>query len=279
MVEYVFGNGANTGGYRAKDVSVPNKKYYHSGQSGTPFAEVPAMTSVTAEAAHRLVRALNLCYATRDAATTTAIDVAPVASWDSRSGKTSFSTITNSFNTYGTSYRIGSGRTFSASADDNAYGIQSDEESRKIVCVSSSTTSISSGATVDNESNTLLTLAPTVPLYRPSILRASSHTWEYIGIGPGNYSTGFPNLQTRVLKAYEQFIVQGYENAGGFVASSGTNSAGDFYIGNQVIQAGGQSSTTLNVPKVRKSSESNSVDVSDIENRIAKCQTYQCSYH
>jgi hypothetical protein len=269
MVEYVFGNGANTGGYRAKDVSVPNKKYYHSGQSGTPFAEVPAMTSVTAEAAHRLVRALNLCYATRDAATTTSIDVAPVAAWDSRSGKASFSTISTSFNTYGSSYRIGSGRTFSASADDNAYGIQSDEESRKIVCVFSSTTSISSGATVDNESDTLLSLAPTIPLYRPSILRASSHTWEYIGIGPGNYSTGFPNLQTRVLKAYEQFIVQGYENAGGFVASSGTNSQGDFYIGNQVIQAGGQSSTTLNVPKVRKSSESNSVDVSDIENRIA----------
>jgi hypothetical protein len=269
MVEYVFGANASNGGHRAKDVAVPNRKYYHTGQSGSPFAEVPAMTSVTAESVHRLARALNLCYATRDAATTTVINVSPVAAWDARSGKTGYSNISTSFNTYGTTYRFGSGRTFNASADDNAYGIQSGEEERKIVCVSAASTSIASGAIVDNESNTLITLAPTVPLYRPSILRASSHTWEYIGIGPGNYSTGFPNLQTRVLKAYEQFIVQGYENAGGFVASSGTNSAGDFYIGNQVIQAGGQSSTTLNVPKVRKSSESNSVDVSDIENRVA----------
>ena len=269
MVEYVFGSNSSNGGYRAKDVSVPNKKYYSSTQSGTPFFEVPAMTSVTAEAAHRLVRALNLCYATSAAATTALVNVAPVASWDSRSGKVGYSNISTTFNTYGTTYRYGSGRTFNASADVNTYGIQSDEESRKIVCVSAATTAISNGVTVDNESDTLIALAPTVPLFRPSILRASSHTWEYIGIGPGNYSTGFPNLQTRVLKAYEQFIVQGYENGGGFVASSGTNSAGDFYIGNQVIQAGGQSSTTLNVPKVRKSSESNSVDVSDIENRIA----------
>jgi hypothetical protein len=269
MVEFNFGNGLDTGGYRAKDVSVPNKKYYDTSQSTTPFSEIPAMTSITAEAVHRLTKALNLCYATSTDATTTSIAVSPVAVWDSRNGQSGFSPISNSFNIYGTSYRYGLGRTFVASDDTNTYGIQSDAEFRKIVCVSSSTTSISGGVVTDNESDILIALAPTVPLYRPSILRASSHTWEYIGIGPGNYSTGFPNLQTRVLKAYEQFIVQGYENGGGFVASSGTNSAGDFYIGNQVIQAGGQSSTTLNVPKVRKSSESNSVDISDIENRIA----------
>jgi len=269
MVERMGSNGA-----RAKDVSVPNKKYYNSADSTSPFHEVPALTSITAEAAHRLVHALDLCYVKSTSVTTTNVKVAPVTAWDERSGKTSFDDISTTFRIYGTSgnaYRYADSNLVVNSQvvnDINEYGIESSEEFRKIpVCEKGKTGTIS--ASDNHNSDALYGVAPVVPLLRPSILRASSHTWEYIGIGPGNYSTGFPNLQTRVLKAYEQFIAQGYENAGGFVASSGTNSAGDFYIGNQVIQAGGQSTTTLNVPKVRKSSESNAVDVSDIENRIA----------
>ncbi len=278
IVEYIAGNGTNQGGYRPKDVSVPNKKYYNSSVSSTPFSEIPALTSLTAEACHRLVSALSLCYVKNVSTTQTQIKVAPVSSWDTRTTFPTFNSVSNTFNIYGdvsqsnpTNFRYGQGKTFNATSDLNQYGVNGSEEERKIICCSfsTSTTNITNGNEVTNESDTILSLGPVVPLYRPSILRASSHTWEYIGIGPGNYSTGFPNLQTRVLKPYEQFIVQGYENAGGFVASSGTNSAGDFYIGNQVIQAGGQSTTTLNVPKVRKSSESNSVDFSDIENRIA----------
>ena len=34
---------------------------------------------------------------------------------------------------------------------------------------------------------------------RPSIIRASGHTFEYIGYGPGNYSTGLPQVQVRSL--------------------------------------------------------------------------------
>jgi len=288
IVEYLSGQGAN-GAYRPKDVSVPNKKYYNTSVSTTPFYEVPALTSVTAEACHRLVAALNLCYVKNVSTTSTQIKVAPVCSWDARTtfgtqtingtaNTALFNSVSTTFNIYGdvsesnpTNYRWGSGKSFNSTSDLNQYGVNGSEEDRKIVCCSysPSVTNITNGNEVTNESNTILSLGPVVPLYRPSILRASSHTWEYIGIGPGNYSTGFPNLQTRVLKPYEQFIVQGYENGGGFIASSGTNSAGDFYIGNQVIQAGGQSTTTLNVPKVRKSSESNSVDFTDIENRIA----------
>jgi len=272
---------ANYFGFRPKDVSVPNKKYYKSNDNATPFHEIPALTSLTAEACHRLVKALDLCYIKSTAGTEVNVKVAPVSSWDDRASDTSnYSTVSTSFNVYGNatasqSYRVGQGTstiTDQNSTDANKYGFALSDEERKIPVCSATTATISgthdsvTGATPSNHPQSI---APVVPLLRPSILRASSHTWEYIGIGPGNYSTGFPNLQTRVLKAYEQFIAQGYENAGGFVASSGTNSAGDFYIGNQVIQAGGQSTTTLNVPKVRKSSESNAVDVSDLENRIA----------
>ena len=35
--------------------------------------------------------------------------------------------------------------------------------------------------------------------HRPSILRASGHTFEYLGYGPGNYSTGLPQVQVKTL--------------------------------------------------------------------------------
>ena len=266
------------GGARAKDTSVPNKKYYNDDQNTTtPFYDVPALASLTAEAVHRLVSALDLVYLTGSGLSTTSVKIAPVVNWDSRSGQSTYTDISTSFNVYGTTgngFRYGSGTTtvtetvLQSTNNINAYGISNTEELRKIP-VAVRGTSESFSVTTSSEDTLVYDVAPIVPLLRPSILRASSHTWEYIGIGPGNYSTGFPNLQTRVLKAYEQFIAQGYENSGGFVASSGTNSQGDFYIGNQVIQAGGQSTTTLNVPKVRKSSESNVVDFSDIENRVS----------
>ena len=39
---------------------------------------------------------------------------------------------------------------------------------------------------------------------RPSILRASGHTFEYVGYGPGNYSTALPQLQNRSLTEREE---------------------------------------------------------------------------
>ena len=277
ITEITPGNGAANFGHRAKDVSVPNRKYYDSTDTNTPFYDVPALASLTAEAVHRLVHAFQLCYVKKAAPTDTLIKVAPVQPWDERHSITGatgygFYEISDNIKIYGTSgneFRFGSGIQAGASNDNNTYGLRGAPEERLIPCISKNSGATNITATLENDSPTIYAYSPTVPLLRPSILRASSHTWEYVGIGPGNYSTGFPNLQTRVLKAYEQFIAQGYENSGGFVASSGTNSAGDFYIGNQVIQAGGQSTTTLNVPKVRKSSESNAVDFTDIENRIA----------
>ena len=256
------------GGKRVKDLSVPNAAYFYSGVTTTPFKEVPSMTSVTAEACHRLVQSLDLSYAGPTSSANATPVIAPVVSWDSRSSYSDHTT--SNVNVYGSgSYRRGNNGLLSgisSTVNQNIFGINGEANERRIVVVEKN-----KSYTAPSETNTvsMTNASPTVPLFRPSILRASSHTWEYVGLGSGNYSTGFPNLQTRVLKPYEQFIAQGYENAGGFVASSGTNSNGDFYIGSQVVQAGGTSTVTLNVPKVRKSSESNYVDITNLENRIS----------
>ena len=255
-------------GNRVKDISVPNF-YRYRGSASTPFKDIPAMYSMTAEAVHRLVQALDLRYA-GSTAPSTRVKIAPVVSWDDRDGTEEYTSTVSSFDIYGSGlFRIGENKNVEQvldtgnNIDYNQYGIEAEPIGRRIIVVSPD------ASTINNTTLNDFSVCPLLPLYRPSILRASSHTWEYIGLGSGNYSTGFPQLQTRVLKPYEQFIAQGYENAGGFIASSGTNSAGDFYIGTQIIQAGGSQTVTLNVPKVRKSSESNYVEIENIENRIA----------
>jgi hypothetical protein len=263
-------------GYRCKDLSVPNVASYttESGKTtlagaAVPFADTPSMYSITAEAVQRLVDSLGLYYAGTSSADSSTVKVAPVVSWS----QANFDEVTSNTYAYSsTPFAVFKANTRTGTSFDttmpegdvlanNTYGINKSPSERKINVVAKSSTFSTQDALRD--------AGVDCPLYRPSIMRASSHTWEYVGLGSGNYSTGFPNQQTRVLKSYEQFIVQGYENGGGFVASSGTNSNGDFYVGNQVQQAGGTTTFTLNVPKVRKSSETNYVDISDIENRIS----------
>ena len=66
---------------------------------------------------------------------------------------------------------------------------------------------------------------------RPSFMRASSHTFEYLGYGPGNYSTGMPQKQTRTLTEDDILTSQAREQAGGTVVYSGMNDLGEFYSG------------------------------------------------
>jgi hypothetical protein len=68
---------------------------------------------------------------------------------------------------------------------------------------------------------------------RPSIVRASGHTFEYLGYGPGNYSTGLPQVQTVTLTEREEFLVQSQERSGGIVVYTGMNNNGDSFIGNR----------------------------------------------
>jgi hypothetical protein len=83
---------------------------------------------------------------------------------------------------------------------------------------------------------------------RYSILRASGHTFEYLGYGPGNYSTGMPQKQDRVLTRIEQFLSQSIQQKGGSVVYTGMNDAGDFYIGNRRVSSLDGTETTFQIP-------------------------------
>jgi hypothetical protein len=103
-----------------------------------------------------------------------------------------------------------------------------------------------------------------IKIHRPSNIRASGHTWEYVGYGPGNYSTAFPVFQTIVLNRQQIINSQTIEKNGGFNGSSGTNSNGDFFIGTQVIDTKGSQSETVNVPKLKTSAQNRLVDPEDL---------------
>ena len=74
-------------------------------------------------------------------------------------------------------------------------------------------------------------------LRRPSILRASGHTFEYLGYGSGNYSTSLPQKQDRVLNSDEQLAAQKKEQSGGKVVYTGMNDAGEFFTGYNKLSA------------------------------------------
>ena len=82
---------------------------------------------------------------------------------------------------------------------------------------------------------------------RNSIIRASGHTFEYLGYGPGNYSTSLPQTQDRILDDDEQLIAQALQKNGGTVVYTGMNDKGEYYIGRKKIDAvTGEESSTIN---------------------------------
>ena len=87
-----------------------------------------------------------------------------------------------------------------------------------------------------------------VEFRRPSVIRASGHTFEYLGYGPGNYSTGLPQLQQKSLSEREEFLVQSQEQEGGIVVYTGMNNRGDFYIGNQKKTSSTGEEVTFDTP-------------------------------
>jgi len=72
---------------------------------------------------------------------------------------------------------------------------------------------------------------------RNSIIRASGHTFEYLGFGPGNYSTAFPERQDRTISAQEELLSQSTKQSGGIVVFTGMNADGDFYVGNKKVNS------------------------------------------
>jgi len=87
-----------------------------------------------------------------------------------------------------------------------------------------------------------------VEFRRPSILRASGHTFEYLGYGPGNYSTALPQVQNITLTEREEFLSQSQEKSGGIVVYTGMNNKGDFFIGNQKKSSATGEEVTFDTP-------------------------------
>lgn len=102
-------------------------------------------------------------------------------------------------------------------------------------------------------------IAKPVELRRNSIVRASGHTFEYLGFGPGNYSTAFPDRQDRVLSAEEEVLSQSFSDEGGFIVYTGMNSDGDFYVSNKRVITTANEEETFNTPKQTFRGESRSV--------------------
>jgi hypothetical protein len=89
---------------------------------------------------------------------------------------------------------------------------------------------------------------PSIEFRRPSIIRASGHTFEYLGYGPGNYSTALPQVQDRTLTEREEFLSQAQERSSGLVVYTGMNNKGDFYIGNQKKSSATGEETNFDIP-------------------------------
>ena len=102
----------------------------------------------------------------------------------------------------------------------------------------------------DHESGSLIRKIKPIPIEfrRPSIIRASGHTFEYIGYGPGNYSTGLPQVQTKTLSEREEFLVQSQERSCGQVVYTGMNNEGDFFIGNKRVSSATGQEKTFDAP-------------------------------
>ena len=101
-----------------------------------------------------------------------------------------------------------------------------------------------------HQDGSLINKIETIPVEfrRPTILRASGHTFEYLGYGPGNYSTGLPQVQVKTLNEDEEFLVQSQETSCGSILYSGMSSRGDFYLGNKKTNSATGQEKTFKIP-------------------------------
>ena len=74
-----------------------------------------------------------------------------------------------------------------------------------------------------------------IELRRHSIIRASGHTFEYVGFGPGNYSTALPDKHDRAITPDEELLAQSTKREGGINFYTGMNDKGISYSGNKKL--------------------------------------------
>jgi len=105
-------------------------------------------------------------------------------------------------------------------------------------------------------------------LRRHSILRASAHTFEYLGFGPGNYSTGMPQVQDRILSDDEVLLAQAREQDGGAVVYTGMNDRGEFFTGATKVNGTTGEETTIGAPKITYFGDESKSEVLSANNGI-----------
>ena len=133
--------------------------------------------------------------------------------------------------------------------------IQIDEEIMRIAGFPVSGTftvirgALSTKQTAHDDGSLIRKIKPiSIEFRRPSIVRASGHTFEYLGYGPGNYSTGLPQVQSITLTEREEFLVQSQERSGGIVVYTGMNNNGDSFIGNRKTSSSTGEEVTFDNP-------------------------------
>ena len=89
---------------------------------------------------------------------------------------------------------------------------------------------------------------PAIELRKPSVIKSSGHTFEYIGYGPGNYSTARPERQDDSPTQNEQLLSQSFTSNGGQNTYVGMNDVGDYYIGNKKISSSTGKETIFDTP-------------------------------
>ena len=87
-----------------------------------------------------------------------------------------------------------------------------------------------------------------VELRRHSINRVAGHTFEYVGFGPGNYSTALPEKQDRQISDTEELLGQSLRKNGGINYFSGMNDQGIFYSGNKKLNSATGKEEVFNTP-------------------------------
>lgn len=103
---------------------------------------------------------------------------------------------------------------------------------------------------------------------RPSFMRASAHTFEYLGYGPGNYSTALPQRQDRVLSEDEVIVSQARKERGGSIVYTGMNDLGEFYTGSKKISATTGEETIVDAPIISFTGDDADGEVSNRQSGI-----------
>ena len=83
---------------------------------------------------------------------------------------------------------------------------------------------------------------------RNSIVRASGHTFEYLGFGPGNYSTALPERQDRQFKQVERLLSQSVAVNGGTPFYNGLDDRGNSYTVNKFTSGSTGQDLITNAP-------------------------------